>query len=147
MQHILDNGEESVRRMLVTISKRNSLKEIDTIEEEDFMDDGSLIRLALTIDRKARTALFNFAGTSPQVLGNINTPKSVTLSAIIYCLRCLVKGEIPLNSGCLRPIEIKLPESCLLNPADDAAIVAGNVLTSQRVTDVILKAFRACAAS
>ena len=78
---------------------------------------------------------------------NLNAPKSVTYSAIIYCLRCLVKQEIPLNQGCLLPISIIIPEGTILSPSANAAVVGGNVLTSQRVTDVILKAFEACAAS
>ena len=71
----------------------------------------------------------------------------VTYSAIIYCLRSLIANEIPLNQGCLSPIDIKIPERSLLNPSDKAAVVGGNVLTSQRLVDVILKAFQACAAS
>jgi 5-oxoprolinase (ATP-hydrolysing) len=71
----------------------------------------------------------------------------VTFSAIIYCLRSLIANEIPLNQGCLAPIDIRIPEKSLLNPSDKAAIVGGNVLTSQRLVDVILKAFQACAAS
>ena len=71
----------------------------------------------------------------------------ITFSAIIYCLRSLIANEIPLNQGCLTPIDIKIPEKSLLNPSDGAAVVGGNVLTSQRLVDVILKAFQACAAS
>jgi 5-oxoprolinase (ATP-hydrolysing) len=81
------------------------------------------------------------------VYGNINAPKSVTYSAIIYSLRCLVGKEMPLNQGVLHPITIIIPEQSLLNPSDLAAVVGGNVLTSQRLCDVIFKAFRACAAS
>jgi 5-oxoprolinase (ATP-hydrolysing) len=69
----------------------------------------------------------------------------VTKSAVIYCLRCLVSSDIPLNQGCLAPISFKIPENCLLNPSEGVGVVGGNVLTSQRVVDVILKAFRACA--
>jgi 5-oxoprolinase (ATP-hydrolysing) len=80
--------------------------------------------------------------------GNLNAPPAVTASAVIYCLRCLVPDiDIPLNQGCLAPVELKIPNGCLLNPSDSAAVVGGNVLTSQRVTDVVLKAFNACAAS
>ena len=82
-----------------------------------------------------------------QVYGNTNAPKSVTYSAIIYCLRCLINLEMPLNQGALQPITISIPDGCLLSPSDTAAVVGGNVLTSQRLCDVILKAFRACAAS
>ena len=79
--------------------------------------------------------------------GNCNAPRAITSSAIIYCLRCLVNSEIPLNQGCLNPIKVILPENCLLNPSSNAAVVGGNVETSSRITDVILKAFKACAAS
>lgn len=79
--------------------------------------------------------------------GNCNAPKSITSSAIIYCLRCLVYSDIPLNQGCLNPIEVIVPDNCFLNPSAEAAVVGGNVLTSQRITDLVLKAFQACAAS
>lgn len=111
------------------------------------MDDGTEINLALTIDRKDGSAKFDFEGTGTEVFGNVNAPHSVSHSAIIYCLRCLVNSEIPLNQGCLNPIEIHVPKGCLLNPSSTAAVVGGNVLTSQRVTDVVLKAFGACSAS
>lgn len=81
------------------------------------------------------------------VVANINAPEAVTYSAIIYCLRCLIKEDIPLNQGCLKPIHVKIPKKSFLSPSDKAAVVGGNVLTSQRVTDVIFKAFQACAAS
>jgi len=105
------------------------------------MDDGSTIRLALTIDRERGTAKFDFTGTDPEMFGNCNAPRSITYSAIIYCLRCLVVADIPLNQGCLQPIDVFLPPGCFLNPSAKAAVVGGNVLTSQRVTDVILKSF------
>lgn len=82
-----------------------------------------------------------------QVYGNINAPEAVTYSAIIYCLRCLISEDIPLNQGCLAPIHVKIPKKSFLSPSATAAVVGGNVLTSQRVTDVVLKAFQACAAS
>jgi 5-oxoprolinase (ATP-hydrolysing) len=81
------------------------------------------------------------------LLGNTNAPEAVTYSAIIYCLRSLISEEIPLNQGCLKPIMVLIPPKSFLSPSDKAAVVGGNVLTSQRVTDVILKAFQACAAS
>lgn len=79
--------------------------------------------------------------------GNSNAPRAITYSAIIYCLRCLVNAEIPLNQGCLNPITTIVPENTFLHPSAKAAVVGGNVLTSQRITDVVLKAFGACAAS
>lgn len=77
----------------------------------------------------------------------MNAPEAVTYSAIIYCLRCLISEDIPLNQGCLKPIHVKIPKDSFLSPSGGAAVVGGNVLTSQRITDVVLKAFRACAAS
>lgn len=111
------------------------------------MDDGSTIKVALTIDRESGSATFDFTGTDPEMYGNCNAPRSITNSAIIYCLRCLVNSDIPLNQGCLAPIKVVVPEKCFLNPGPTAAVVGGNVLTSQRVTDVVLLAFGACAAS
>ena len=111
------------------------------------MDDGSTIHLALTINRELGTAYFDFSGTDPEMFGNCNAPRSITYSALIYCLRCLVVADIPLNQGCLKPITVNVPEGSFLNPTPTAAVVGGNVLTSQRVTDVILKAFQACSAS
>ena len=147
MNFIQLNGEQCVRSMLKTISKTNGMKEIDFVKEEEFMDNGSKIKLKLTINRKNGSAIFDFTGTGIQVISNINCPKAVTKSAIIYSLRCLVKKKIPLNQGCLNPVKIIIPENSILNPSDDSPIVGGNVLTSQRVTDLILKAFKACAAS
>ncbi|KAH0390884.1 hydantoinase B/oxoprolinase, partial [Aureobasidium melanogenum] len=113
----------------------------------DYMDDGTPIALEITIEPETGTAVFDFAGTGPQVYGNTNAPVAITNSAIIYCLRALISSDIPLNQGCLNPVEIKIPENSLLSPAKGAGVVGGNVLTSQRITDVVLLAFRACAAS
>lgn len=87
------------------------------------------------------------AGTGPEVFGNTNAPPAVTYSAIIYSMRCMVPQEIPLNQGCLAPLTVRIPPHCLLSPSSEAAVVGGNVLTSQRVTDVVLKCFKAAAAS
>lgn len=97
--------------------------------------------------RASRTAHLDFTGTGPEVFGNCNAPPAVTYSAVIYVLRCLAGSDIPLNQGCLAPITMHIPKGCILHPSDDAAVVGGNVLTSQRVVDVVLRAFRACAAS
>lgn len=147
MNFVQIQAEEAVRQMLCEISLKRNLNEIDSIVSSDFMDDGSIISLKLTINRKSRTAIFDFTGTSVETFGNFNAPTSITYSAIIYSLRCLVSEDIPLNQGCLNPIEIILPEGSLLSPSDDAAVVGGNVLTSQRITDVILEAFGECACS
>eukprot|EP01133_Synstelium_polycarpum_P002086 gene2086-2374_t len=147
MYHVQNNAELAVKEMLVEISQQHGLNDVDTLVSTDFMDDGTEIRLALTIDRINKTAVFDFAGTGVEVFGNTNSPPSVTKSAIIYSLRCLVKREIPLNQGCLNPITINIPKGSILYPSENAAVVGGNVLTSQRVTDVILLAFGACANS
>ncbi len=113
----------------------------------DQMDDGTIIALALSIDPVRGEAIFDFTGTSPQVYGNTNAPRAVAYSAVIYCLRCMVRRNIPLNQGCLNPVQVVIPLGTLRNPTPEAAVVGGNVLTSQRVTDVVFRAFAACAAS
>ena len=147
MEHIQENAEQAVRSMLKDLSLRKGLAEIDSLEAEDHLDDGSPIRLKITINRNDRSAIFDFSGTGPELWGNLNTPLAVTNSAILYSLRCLIRQEIPLNQGCLNPIRIVVPQGSLLSPSEKAAVVGGNVLTSQRVTDVIFRAFNACAAS
>lgn len=119
----------------------------DVLHAVDCMDDGSPIELTVSIDSALGTAIFDFTGTGSEVYANTNAPKSVTFSAIIYCLRCLINLDIPLNQGALGPVTIKIPEGSMLNPSETAAVVGGNVLTSQRLCDVIFKAFNACAAS
>ncbi|TPX13261.1 uncharacterized protein E0L32_006234 [Thyridium curvatum] len=144
MRAIQDNAEACVRRLLKGVSSKFEGKDLSAV---DFMDDGSPIRLRVTIDADQGEAVFDFEGTGPEVYGNVNAPEAVTYSAIIYCLRCLISEDIPLNQGCLKPIRVKIPPKSLLSPSDHAAVVGGNVLTSQRVTDVIFRAFEACAAS
>lgn len=144
MIHIRNNAEQAVRNLLKDFSKRFEGKDLWA---KDYMDDGSPIELRIKIDPKEGSALFDFEGTGPEMYGNLNAPTSITYSAIIYCLRCLVASDIPLNQGCLTPITVEIPENCFLRPSGTAAVVGGNVLTSQRLTDVILKAFEACAAS
>lgn len=144
MQAIQDNADRSVRELLKQASERFDGMDL---QAEDFMDDGSAIRLRIRIDKETGSATFDFSGTSPEMYGNLNAPEAVTYSAIIYCLRCLIEQDIPLNQGCLAPISVRIPRGSLLSPSDTAAVVAGNVCTSQRVTDVVLKAFQACAAS
>jgi len=144
MRQIQDNAERSVKQLLKNVAKRFQGRDLTAI---DYMDDGSPIQLKVTIDAEKGTALFDFEGTGPEVYGNINAPRAVTYSAIIYCLRCLISEDIPLNQGCLKPITVNIPPGSFLSPSDKAAVVGGNVLTSQRVTDVVLRAFSACAAS
>ncbi|KAI9769496.1 MAG: hypothetical protein M1840_003973 [Geoglossum simile] len=144
MRAIQLNAELSVRNLLREVSGRFEGRALEAV---DYMDDGSPICLKVTIDKEKGEAIFDFEGTGREVYGNTNAPPAVTFSAIIYCLRCLISSDIPLNQGCLTPITVRIPPNSFLSPSDSAAVVGGNVLTSQRVTDVILKAFKACAAS
>jgi 5-oxoprolinase (ATP-hydrolysing) len=143
MDFIQNNAELSVRNMLKEFASKHGTK----VSAVDHMDDGSPICLSIEINPETGSAVFDFTGTGPQVLGNHNAPPAVTYSAVIYSLRSLVAQTIPLNQGCLAPIEFIIPEYSLLNPSADAAVVGGNVLTSQRIVDVVLLAFSACAAS
>lgn len=147
MRHVQDAAEDAVRTRLRELSQSKGMQARDSVSAMDFMDDGSPIVLKMTIDRSDGSAVFDFSGTGPQVWGNCNAPKAVTKSAILYCLRCLIKKDLPLNHGCLLPITIHIPPGSLLDPSPEAAVVGGNVLTSQRVVDVVLKAFGVAAAS
>lgn len=140
MEAIQANAESTVEKLLKKLDS-------DVLEAEDFMDDGSRIKLKVTINKDKGKATLDFSGTSQEVYGNLNAPKAITYSAIIYCLRCLVNEDIPLNQGFLRPLQIIIPRGSLLDPSLNAAVVAGNVLTSQRITDVVFKAFGAMADS
>ncbi|RFU80100.1 hydantoinaseoxoprolinase, n-terminal [Trichoderma arundinaceum] len=159
IQNLIDEyGLETVQLYMYEIQKtaefavRNLLKEMyhryggQPLESLDFMDDGTPIRLKITIDENG-SAGFDFSGTGEEVRGNINAPEAITHSAIIYALRCMIKSDIPLNQGCLSPVDIRIPRPSILSPSGAAAVVGGNVTTSQRVTDVVLKALHACAAS
>jgi 5-oxoprolinase (ATP-hydrolysing) len=147
MRHLQDNAEQSVTQALGDIASSKKLKSVATLEAEEKLDDGSPIHLRLTIDPKEGSAVFDFSGTGKEVAGNLNAPRAVTHSAILYCLRCLVESDIPLNQGCLNKIRILIEDGSLLAPSEYAAVAGGNVLTSQRLTDVILKAFGVCAGS
>uniref|UniRef100_A0A1A9UYG5 5-oxoprolinase n=1 Tax=Glossina austeni TaxID=7395 RepID=A0A1A9UYG5_GLOAU len=148
MLYIQQNAEIAVRDMLKEIAI-DTLKRTGSfvLQAEEFMDDGTPIRLKVTIDPDKGFAECDFAGSGPEVWGNCNAPRAITLSALIYCLRCMVGHDVPLNQGCLSPIQIKIPKNSILDPSDGAAVVGGNVLTSQRVVDTVLKAFGVCAAS
>ncbi|PSB34698.1 hydantoinase B/oxoprolinase family protein [Stenomitos frigidus] len=138
MQHVQDNAEESVRRV------------IDVLTDGSFnyaMDDGSQIAVAVTIDHPTRSATIDFTGTSPQQPNNFNAPVAVCKAAVLYVFRSLVDDDIPLNAGCLKPLNIIIPDGCMLNPHYPAAVVAGNVETSQVVTDALYGALNVMAAS
>jgi 5-oxoprolinase (ATP-hydrolysing) len=142
MHAIQGNAEQAVRKFLQQAKYAGR-----TLFARDYMDDGSCVQLTVRISATGGNAEFDFTGTGVEVLGNWNAPRAVTLSAVVYCLRSMVKDEIPLNEGILGSISITIPQHSLLDPSPEAAVVGGNVLTSQRVVDVILKAFEACAAS
>lgn len=138
MRHVQDNAEETVRRVL------------DVLRDGEFtyeMDDGAVIRVAIRIDKPGRKAVVDFTGTTAQRPGNFNAPLPVCRAAVLYVFRTLVKDDIPLNAGCLKPIEIIAPEGCMLNPRYPAAVVAGNVETSQCVTDALYGALGVMAAA
>ncbi|MBD2439364.1 hydantoinase B/oxoprolinase family protein [Nostoc sp. FACHB-110] len=139
MGFVQDNAEESVRRV------------IEVLKDGSFsyaLDDGSIIQVAITINPKKRSAKIDFAGTSSQQLNsNFNAPAAVCKAAVLYVFRTLVNDDIPLNAGCLKPLEIHIPEGCMLNPRYPAAVVAGNVETSQAITDALYGALGVLAAS
>jgi len=138
MGHVQNNAEESVRRV------------IDVLKDGSFayeMDDGSAIKVAISIDRESRSARVDFTGTSPQRPTNFNAPSAVCRAAVLYVFRTLVDDDIPMNEGCLKPIEIVIPEGCMLRPSYPAAVVAGNVETSQCITDTLYGALGVMAAA
>ncbi|MEO8142440.1 MAG: hydantoinase B/oxoprolinase family protein, partial [Sphingomicrobium sp.] len=131
MDHVLANAEESVRRLL------------DRMDDGAFayaMDNGAEVRVAIRIDKGARAATFDFTGTSSQLDDNFNAPRSIVRAASLYVVRTLIDDVIPMNDGCLRPITLIVPENSMLSPAFPAAVVAGNVETSQVVTDALFAA-------
>jgi 5-oxoprolinase (ATP-hydrolysing) len=138
MQHIQDNAADAVSALIASF-------EPGVRTFEDALDDGSPLCVTIEIAR-GRMAI-DFAGTAPQHAGNLNAPRAVTVAAVLYVLRTLVGKPIPLNSGCLRAIDLRIPERSLLAPDRERAVVAGNVETSQRVVDVLLGALDAAAAS
>jgi len=138
MKFVQDNAEESVRRA------------IDVLNGGEFtyeMDNGAQIQVKVTIERENRRATIDFTGTSPQLNSNFNAPQAVTQAAVLYVFRTLVDDHIPLNAGCLNPLEIIIPDGCMLNPTYPAAVVAGNVETSQAIVDALYGALGVMAAS
>ena len=137
MQHVQDNAEASVRRV------------ISVLKDGAFtlpLDNGARIQVKVTVDTAARRATVDFTGTSAQQPNNFNAPKSITMAAVLYVFRTLVDDAIPLNAGCLKPIDVIVPEGCMLNPRHPAAVVAGNVETSQCVTNALYGALGVMAA-
>jgi len=131
MGHVLANAEESVRRLL------------DRLDDGEFayeMDNGARVQVAISIDKAARSATFDFTGTSRQQPDNFNAPFSIVRAASLYVVRTLIDDAIPMNDGCLRPIKLVVPDGSMLNPHHPAAVVAGNVETSQVVTDTLFAA-------
>lgn len=140
MRYIQENAAKSVRETFQNIvakcgqtkavsnrgslyksSQENSDKYL-VLKAEDYMDDGTAICLQVTIDKEDYSAKFDFSGTGLQVLGNCNAPKAVTLSAIIYTLRCMVSHDIPLNQGCLKNVKVEIPNNCILNPSPEGKL-------------------------
>ena len=138
MQFVQNNAEESVRRAIDVLKNGAFIYE---------MDSGAKIQVAVTINRENRSAKIDFTGTSAQLNSNFNAPKAVTQAAVLYVFRTLVDDNIPLNAGCLKPLEIIIPEGCMLNPIYPAAVVAGNVETSQTIVDALYGALGVMAAS
>lgn len=138
MGHVQDNAEESVRRA------------IEVLKDGEFtypLDNGGEIKVKITINKSNRSAKIDFTGTSSQLDNNFNAPLAVCKAAVLYVFRTLVNDDIPLNAGCLKPLEIIIPKGCMLNPQYPAAVVAGNVETSQNITDALYCALGVMAAS
>ncbi len=138
MQHVQDNAEESVRRIL------------DVISDSSFtykMDDGYQVSVTISVDKKKRSATIDFTGTSDQHPSNFNAPSAICHAAVLYVFRCLVDDNIPLNAGCLKPLKLIIPEHSMINPEYPAAVIAGNVETSQYIVDTLFGALGVVAAS
>lgn len=138
MQHVQDNAEESVRRVLGMLNDGEFRYE---------MDDGSCIAVAVRVDRKRHRVVVDFSGTSAQHAGNFNAPSAVVRAAVLYVFRCLVDDNIPLNEGCLKPMQIIIPPDSMISPRHPAAVIAGNVETSQYIVDALFGALQTVAAS
>jgi len=138
MQHVQDNAEESVRRV-VTQLKDGAF--------EYPLDNGALIKVCITVDKAERSATIDFTGTSAQLPNNFNAPSAVCYAAVLYVFRTLVDSDIPLNAGCLKPLRVVIPEGSMLNPVYPAAVVAGNVETSSCITDALYGALGVMAAA
>ncbi|RCJ20012.1 5-oxoprolinase [Nostoc sp. ATCC 43529] len=138
MKFVQANAEESVRKAIAVLKDGSFVYK---------MDNGAQIQVKVTIHPESRSATIDFTGTSRQLNSNFNAPKAVTQAAVLYVFRTLVDDNIPLNAGCLNPLEIIIPEGCMLNPTYPAAVVAGNVETSQTIVDALYGALGVMAAS
>jgi len=138
MRHVQDNAEESVRRILSNLKDGSFTYELDQ---------GHKIVVNISVDHRDRSAVVDFTGTSDQVSSNFNAPSAVCMAAVLYVFRTLVDDDIPLNAGCLKPIKVVIPEGSMLNPQYPAAVVAGNVETSQSITDTLYGALGVMAAA
>jgi 5-oxoprolinase (ATP-hydrolysing) len=138
MRHVQDNAEESVRRILGVLKDGSFTYELDQ---------GHKIVVNIAINKESRSAIIDFTGTSDQVSSNFNAPSAVCMAAVLYVFRTLVDDDIPLNAGCLKPLQVIIPEGCMLNPQYPAAVVAGNVETSQSITDALYGALGVMAAA
>ncbi|MBN9551287.1 MAG: hydantoinase B/oxoprolinase family protein, partial [Alphaproteobacteria bacterium] len=137
MGHVQDNAAESVRRVIERLP--------DSAAYEYPTDTGQVIKVKITVDRQKREATVDFTGTSPVMKNNFNAPEPVARAAVLYAFRVMVEDMIPMNAGCLRPINIVIPDGSMLKPAYPAAVVAGNVETSQHVTNALFGAMGAMA--
>jgi 5-oxoprolinase (ATP-hydrolysing) len=138
MRHVQENAEECVRRVITALKDG---------EYTLPLDNGARIRVAVRVDAERRSARIDFSGSSAQLPDNFNAPRAITVAAVLYVFRTLVNDEIPLNAGCLKPLEIVVPEGSMLNPNPPAAVVAGNVETSTCVTNALYGALEVMAAS
>jgi 5-oxoprolinase (ATP-hydrolysing) len=136
MGHVQENAAEAVRNVITALSDGSCDYELDN---------GARIRVKVTVDKTARTAVIDFTGTSPQLDGNFNAPSSVAMAAVLYVFRTLVDKDIPLNAGCLKPLTVIIPPGSMLAPEYPAAVAAGNVETSQAVTGAIYAALNTMA--
>ena len=138
MNHVKDNAAEQVRRVLDRLADGSFAYE---------MDDGAIIKVAISVDHAKRRAKIDFTGTSAQLPTNFNAPAAVAKAAVLYVFRTLIDDEIPMNQGCLEPLDIVIPEGSMLRPQYPAAVVAGNVETSQCITDALYGAMKVMAAA
>ena len=145
MQHVQDNAEESVRRAITRLAKR--FGDVTRHSFDFSLDNGACIKVSVSIDAQARSAVVDFTGTSAQQSNNFNAPRAVCMAAVLYVFRTLVEDDIPLNAGCLKPIQVIIPEGSMLNPLPPASVVAGNVETSTCITNALYGALGVMAGS